>query len=78
MQRSGSQAIGPLFQSTVIEAIVEHCGKVRKTGGGKGRKAVLCRELNGPSALHSNRVSTEDRVIQPNEILQQTSSQNQG
>lgn len=39
-----------------------------------GRKAVLCAELNGDGALHSYRASTEDRVIQPNEVLQHTSS----
>lgn len=39
-----------------------------------GRKAVLCTELNGDGALHSYRASTEDRVIQPNEVLQHTSS----
>lgn len=43
-----------------------------------GRKAVLCSELNGAGALHSYRASTEDRVIQPNEILQHTSSQSAG
>lgn len=43
-----------------------------------GRKAVLCSELNGAGALHSYRASAEDRVIQPNEILQHTSSQSAG
>lgn len=76
MEQSGSQAIGLLFLCTVIEEIVKRCGKVRKTE--QGRKAVLCGELNGESALHSCHVSTEDRVIQPNEIQQHTSSLSEG
>lgn len=55
MQRSGSQDISLLFQPTVIEEIVKRRRKVRTTEG--GRKAVLCEELNGDSALHSYRAS---------------------
>lgn len=76
MQRSGSQDISLLSQPTVIEEIVKRGGKVRTTE--KGRKGVLCEELNGAGALHSDRVSMEDRVIQPNEMLQHTSSQSEG
>lgn len=76
MQRSGSQDITLLSQPTVIEEIVKHRRKVRTAE--EGRKAVLCEELNGASALHSYRVSAEDRVIQPNEIQQHTSSPSEG